>query len=154
AAVAAPLEMHAPPASLFVGLTAGGAEDVAVGKLDRLVLDGAEDAGGQTARITPRAPAVFAGAQHSPPCAPAGADFVKEQQRTGLRLEKHRVPTRMACAVSLHTVGDFDGCRPVAALEARQPDADIGILLGRTAEPRGHQPAGGFDDGRSVARGE
>ena len=39
----------------------------------------------------------------------------------------------------------------MATLKARQPNADIRMLLTRAAEPRGEQSAPGFDDRRGMA---
>ena len=77
--------------------------------------------------------------QLAPPGLRARADFVEEHQRPVLRLEEHGVPAGMPRAVGLHAVGRLHRCGPLAIDEARDPDADVGILLRGAAEPRGDQ---------------
>src|SRR5262245_8533170 len=75
------LEVNAPA----VVFSAGRAEQFAVADLDRLVLDWPHDAVWQPLRLAPGLPVILRSHHHSPPLARAGADFVKEQQRSWLR---------------------------------------------------------------------
>src|SRR5262245_37046792 len=75
------LEVDAPA----VVFSTGRAEKFAVANFDWLILDRPHDAVWQPPRLAPSLPAVLRYHHHSPPLARAGADFVKEQQRPGLR---------------------------------------------------------------------
>jgi hypothetical protein len=67
-------------------------------------------------------------------------------------LEEDGIPCGKARAFFLDAVGDFDGFQPLAVFVTRNPDADIGMALGRAAEPSGDEFAIlGLDDRCGVA---
>src|SRR5215831_19192305 len=75
------LEVDAPA----VVFSTGRAEQFAVANFDGLVLNRTHDAVWQPPRLAPSLSAVLRSHHHSPPLARAGADFIKEKQRPGLR---------------------------------------------------------------------
>src|SRR4051812_45780290 len=85
------LEMNTPAARLGAAAT----KDVIVIQLHGLVFYWAEKSFRQTFWFGPRFSIIVGGHHHAPPTARAGADFVKEQQRAGLRLKQNRIPARI-----------------------------------------------------------
>ena len=125
------------------------ADDGAVGEHQRLGADGPVEAGGQVLGRGPGAAAVAAGHAAGGPGARAGAELVVEPQQAVAGVEQHRV-----IAGDLRLAHELVRRGPLAALAARAPDGDVGLTLGRAAEPCGHEAAGlGLDDGRGVAGG-
>src|SRR5215475_11198508 len=82
--IARPFEMHPPSICPFA---AAGAKYLAVSQLDGFVLNRAEDSIRQPARLRPRFALIIRGHHHPPPGSGTRARFVKEQQRSRLRLE-------------------------------------------------------------------
>src|SRR6185503_16634550 len=121
-------------------------------KLDRLVLDRTENAVRQACRLAPRLAAVFARLEHAPPLTGARADFVKEHQRTVVRLEEDRIPRRLTRTVRLHSIRRLGGREPLAIDAAADPDTDVGVALARSAEERGDEPARSLRDRRCMTR--
>lgn len=151
AEVGGALEVNGPSAGLGVGLVARGAENVAIGELHGLVLDGAEDAFRQLLSGGPGFAAIGRGFELTPPGARRWADFVEEHQRAFFRLEEHGIPSGMPRTVGLHAIGRFDAFGPLAIGKlTRHPDAHIGIAFRCAAEPGRDEPRGRFDDGRGM----
>src|SRR6059058_5231471 len=102
--------MHAPTA----GFSAARTKEVTVGELDGLVLDGTENVFRECAGFGPGLAAVRRCHQHSPPGAGTWADFVEEQQRTALWLEKDWVPAWIPLGGRFNAVRDLYRRGPLA----------------------------------------
>src|SRR2546423_128698 len=89
--------------------------------------------------------------QHAPPSGWTRPDFIEEQQWPFLWLKKNRIPAGKTLLLGLHTIGHLDRRCPRTIFVARRPNADILILLARSAKPRRDQTVFAFRDGRRVA---
>src|SRR5437016_3794568 len=136
-------------------LSARRTEQRPISQFDRLVLDRTKNTVGQFLRRGPSPSCIGGTKQHPPPAGRVWPHLVEKQQRAASRLEQNWVPTRKAIGVAgLSSVGNFDWGRPRFAIVARQPDSHVGILFGRSTEPRCDQAVGSFDDSRGMAGGE
>ena len=152
--VAATLEVDLPAGSGLQSLGTASGQDRAILQLHGLVLDRAEDAIRQPARLTPGLAIVIAEAQQAPPLDRIRADLVIQLQRAFLRLEEHGIPTRESLTVRLRAFGDLDRRGPLAVDETGRPDRDVRLALGFSGEPSGDQGAIlRLNDRRGVAAG-
>ena len=140
--IAATLEMDLPRRPDLQSFGTAARKDGAVLQLHGLVLDRTEDAFGQAARFTPGLAVIIAEAEQSPPLDRIRADLVIQLERSFLRLEEHRVPTRETLAVRLlRAFGDLDRRRPLAVDATSRPDRDVRLAFGLSGEPRRDQGA-------------
>ena len=105
----------------------------------------------ELAAIAPRFAAVRGSHQHAPPCAGCGADFIKQHQRTSLRLKEHRVPTGIILVLALGAGGHFYGRGPAAVDPPRNTDTYVIVLLTRASKPGGDEASFVFRECRGVA---
>src|SRR5258706_1743434 len=115
--------------------SAAGAENVAIGELNWLVLDRTENAIGQAAWFGPMLSTIIRLNQHAQPSRWPRPNFVEEQERPRFWLKKNRIPARKALLRRLHPVGNLDGRCPCSAFVPRRPDAYILVLFARSAKP-------------------
>ena len=149
--VAATLEMDLPRRSDLQSLGAASGQNRAILQLHGLVLDGAEDAFGQSASRTPSLAVIFAEAEQPPPLDRIRADLVIQLERSFLRLEEHGIPTGEALAVRLRTFSDLDRSRPLTVHATGRPDRDVRLSLSLSGEPSRHQrPVLRLDDRRRM----
>ena len=126
--------------------TAGPAKEITVRQLDRLVLDRAQNSVGQSLWLVPGLPGILGRHQHSPPCVRTGADLVEQKQWSCLWLKQNGIPAGITLHGRFDTVRNFNGRRPLAFDQSRQPDTDVGILFLSSTEPGCYQSILGFDN--------
>ena len=139
--IAATLEMDLPRRPDLQSFGTAARKDGAVLQLHGLVLDGPEDAFGQSASRTPSLTVVVAQTEQAPPFNGIRADLIVKLQRTFLGLEQDGIPTGETFTIGLGAFGDFHGSRPFAVHPPGRPNRDVGLALGLTGKPSGDQGA-------------
>src|SRR5262245_29953969 len=114
-----------------IGLDRRRRENVAVGELDRLVLDRSEQTGRKDLRVAERLARVGRALHKPRPTLGARPGFVEQKHLLGAAAEQHRVPARLPLLFS----GNL-WFRPRLAIEARSPDLDVARALALPAKPR------------------
>ena len=102
-------------------------------------------------RLRPGFSVVRRSGQHAPPRGRAGADFVKQQERSAFGLEQDRVPGRESVGGEPDAIAGFSGSGPFPIFQTRNVNAHVGISFFSATEPRGDQAGFGFGNGRVPA---